>query len=226
MNPEPLPIPLAIFVKTPGLSPIKTRLAAQRGAAQAEHFHQLAAACVAESALATAGLAPCWAVAETTALADPRWLGLPALAQGEGDLGARMRCVYERLLQDHGAALLIGADLPQVRPADFLAAIAVLRGASTPWVLGPASDGGFWLVGGREPIPAAAWRDTPWSQPNTAARFAAACGAQQPARLRVLRDVDEAADLDALASELTAATAARPAQAALRDWLRTTGASG
>jgi glycosyltransferase A (GT-A) superfamily protein (DUF2064 family) len=44
---------LAIFVKTPGLSPVKTRLAEGIGQARAEAFYRLAVDAVAEVALAT-----------------------------------------------------------------------------------------------------------------------------------------------------------------------------
>lgn len=189
---------LAIFVKTPGLSPVKTRLAAAIGRDAAEHFHRQAAACVAIAARAVgAALTPYWAVAEAEGLDDAQWQSLPRLWQGEGDLGARMARVYDTLLARHGSALLIGADVPQVMADDLSAAVAAVSQPDTPWVLGPAADGGFWLVGGRLPIPRAAWRDTPWSQPDTTVRFVSAL-VTVPARLRTLRDVDDVDDLDAL----------------------------
>ena len=186
---------LAIFVKTPGLSPVKTRLAAAIGQLRAEQFHRLAAACAAAAAQAAGEtITPYWAVAEAEGLHDAQWLSLPRLAQGEGDLGVRMAQVYDHLLARHGSVLLIGADIPQVQPVDLVQAAAAACVGNAPWVLGPTADGGFWLVGGRSPIPAAAWLDTPWSQPDTAARF---CDALRPApaRLAVLRDVDTYEDL-------------------------------
>ncbi|MDQ3495902.1 MAG: hypothetical protein M3485_10390, partial [Pseudomonadota bacterium] len=72
-------IGLAIFVKTPGHSPLKTRLAAGIGRESAERFHRLAAeavAAVARAAQATPpGLATAWAVAEDSALDDALWSG-------------------------------------------------------------------------------------------------------------------------------------------------------
>ncbi len=189
---------LAIFVKTPDLSPVKTRLAAAIGRDAAQRFHRRAADRIAATACAVgAVLTPYWAVAEADGLDDDQWQSLPRSWQGEGDLGARMARVYDTLLDRHGSALLIGADVPQVTPDDLIAAIAAVQRTDNPWVLGPAADGGFWLVGGHLPIPIAAWRDTPWSQPDTAVRFASALESA-PTWLRTLRDVDSVDDLEAL----------------------------
>lgn len=212
---------LAIFVKTPGHSPLKTRLAAGIGREAAETFHRLAVAAVAEVARAAQtrmpGLAVYWAVAEDTALHDALWRGFPVLAQGEGDLGARMRAVCARLLAMHGQALLIGADAPQLAAADLRDACDALH--TQPCTLGPSADGGFWLLGTRGPLPEAAWRDTPWSQPDTAARFLAHAGMPTVAPLRMLRDVDTAEDLPALVEALDALPEPLPAQQRLRAWL-------
>jgi len=212
---------LAIFVKTPGHSPLKTRLAAGIGREAAETFHRLACAAVAEVAGAAQaqrpGLAVYWAVAEAAALDDALWRGLPVIAQGEGDLGARMRRVCAQLLATHGAALLIGADAPQLAPGDLHAACDALR--AQPGALGPSEDGGFWLLATRSALPDAAWRDTPWSRPDTAARFLAHPGMPACARLRTLRDVDTADDLQALAAALAALPEPLPAQRRLSAWL-------
>ncbi len=67
---------LAIFVKTPGYSPVKTRLAASIGQRRAEQFHRLAAAAVAAVAKAAMpAVTPYWAIAERDALHDPLWRG-------------------------------------------------------------------------------------------------------------------------------------------------------
>lgn len=211
---------LAIFVKTPGLSPIKTRLAASIGTMAAESFHRQAAACVAATARAAAStVTPYWAVAERAGLDDPSWRDLPRLWQGEGDLGARMERVYGRLLREHGAALLIGADVPQATVSDLAAAVDALGKAAAPWVVGPAEDGGFWLVGGRAPIPPFAWCGSPWGRSDTLARFCARLS-PAPAFLRVLRDVDTAEDLSAVRATLSGLPQPLPEQRRLQMWIR------
>jgi rSAM/selenodomain-associated transferase 1 len=214
-------IGLAIFVKTPGHSPLKTRLTGGIGREAAERFHRLAAAAVAEVAQAAQarlpGLAACWAVAEEAALDDAWWSGLPRIAQGVGDLGARMRHVTEYLCRAQGGALLLGADAPQIRVDDLVAAVRALD--HLDHVIGPSADGGFWLFGTRGAVPAAAWTATPWSQADTAERFAAALGSRRIARLRTLHDADTAADLPPLLAALDALDAPLPQQARLAGWL-------
>jgi uncharacterized protein len=233
---------IAIFVKTPGVSPIKTRLAAAIGRDAAERFHRLAAACVADIALATVRRLSCmhaqaseaapvgaaqrdgahaqayWAVAEPEAMDAPLWNGLPRIAQGDGALGERMRRVYDTLRARHDTAILIGADAPQLRCDDLLAACAQLRRHDA--VLGASEDGGFWLLGGRIAIADAAWTRTPWSQADTYARFAAAAGTATPTALPRLRDVDTLEDLHALGPSLAAIPTPTVSQDALMRWLR------
>lgn len=218
---------IAVFVKTPGYSPLKTRLAEAIGQEAAEAFHRHAAAAVADVVIqaqaAMEGLVAYWAVAEPEALDASIWRAMPRIPQGEGDLGARMRHVCGTLLARHGRAVLIGADAPQLRAEDLLAACAALDAHAH--ALGPSEDGGFWLFATRVAVPDAAWSDTPWSQADTAVRFVDALGVDALgdatiATLRPLCDVDTVEDLAALAEALHALSAPTPTQAALATWLR------
>lgn len=213
---------VAIFVKTPGLSPVKTRLARGIGAAPAAEFHRLAAAAVGAVARASMpAVVPCWAVAERAALEHPLWDGLPAVWQGEGDLGARLHHVYSGLLARHGAVLLIGADAPQVTPALLRGAADAVRTAGAPYAIGPADDGGFWLFGGRASVPERVWRAVAYSQADTSAQLAAAL---RPigdiTAVPGLADTDVAADLPGLLAALSNLEAPLPEQASLADWLQ------
>ena len=217
---------IAIFVKTPGHSPLKTRLARAIGVEAAREFHLLSAAAVAAVACRAQrdmpALATHWAVAEAGARDDPAWAALPSIAQGEGDLGARMGHVTNALLTRFDAALLLGADAPQIAAGDIGAAAQALQ--THRHIIGPSVDGGFWLFATRGPVPATAWSQTPWSQADTAARF---CGALQTtpddapiARLRILRDADTAEDVPPLLSALEALREPLPEQQRLARWLR------
>ena len=212
---------LAIFVKTPGHSPLKTRLAQAIGRDAAEAFHRHAAAAVADVVIraqaSMPGLVAYWAVAEPDALDAPIWRDLPRIAQGDGDLGARMRTVCDTMRERHGRAVLIGADAPQLRADDVLAACAALD--THDHTIGPSEDGGFWLFGTRIAVPEHAWSDTPWSQSDTALRFLDALGDSSVATLRRLCDVDTVDDLAALADALHALSAPTPKQSALARWL-------
>jgi len=215
---------LAIFVKTPGLSPVKTRLAAALGTVEATGFYRLAAAATAEVVRSCQpALTPYWAVAEAGPVAAAAWRGFARLEQGEGDLGERLDHVYAVLQARHGRALLIGADAPQLTPAMLRAALAALDDPDTPFVLGGASDGGFWLFGGRVPIPKSVWCTVRYSQACTASELRTMLAAHgDVANVPMLTDVDSAASLPALSHALATLTDPLPAQRALQDWLHTT----
>ncbi|TXK62137.1 TIGR04282 family arsenosugar biosynthesis glycosyltransferase [Alkalisalibacterium limincola] len=220
---------LAIFVKTPGHSPVKTRLAAGRGQAFADGFHRRSAQTVAEVALAaaaaspgrSAAIDPHWAVAEAAAMTDPAWQGLPRLAQGSGSLGERMARVHATLLARHRSALLIGADTPQITPAQLQVAAEWLDHDQPRCVLGPAADGGFWLFGSNRPVALARWTAVAYSRPNTADAFRMALhDVGERLELQRLVDADDADDLDNVLSALSALEHPLDAQRALADWLR------
>lgn len=216
---------LAIFVKTPGHSPLKTRLARSIGQNAAEAFHRHAVAAVADvvaqAQAAMPRLVASWAVAEIDAMDAPLWRDLPRIAQGDGDLGARMRRVCDILRERHGHALLIGADAPQLQATDLVDAYTALD--THEHALAPSEDGGFWLFATRTAVPEAAWSRTPWSQTDTAMRFLDALGDASVAMLRRLRDVDTVDDLVPLAEALHALSAPTPKQVALAHWLRKRG---
>jgi uncharacterized protein len=71
--------------------------------------------------------------------------GVPVVAQGAGDLGARMRRALGGC--PPGPALLVGTDIPALAPSHIAAAFHLLGRHDV--VFGPAADGGFWLVGAR-----------------------------------------------------------------------------
>lgn len=91
-----------------------------------------------------------------------RWVWTP---QAPGDLGDRMRAWFLPRLSNHGsAAVLIGADCPLLSPDDIFDAIERLRDRQL--VLGPAVDGGYYLIGlrfdARASLPSL-FNDVPWS---------------------------------------------------------------
>lgn len=86
--------------------------------------------------------------------------------QGDGDLGQRMRRWFGGALVDDAAAILIGADCPLVDAAAIAAAGESLAQADV--VLGPAADGGYYLIGMNKDVAAKRksdplFDDVPWS---------------------------------------------------------------
>jgi rSAM/selenodomain-associated transferase 1 len=143
--------------------------------------------------------APAEAVADLAALTR-----LPALAQAEGDLGARMEGAFETLFaQGFAPVLLIGADSPALPPAHLRAALSLAASHPEAVVLGPAEDGGYWCVGLSRParglFDAIAW-STASVRAETEARAARLERAVVHASL--WHDVDEPEDLARLHEDL------------------------
>jgi hypothetical protein len=211
-----MPAGIAIFVKTPGLSPLKTRLAATLGRDAAERWYALAARAVAEvcaRASDRSGAPLYWAVAESHGLADHRWTGLPRLAQGTGDLGLRMARIHGLLVDRHGAGILLGADTPQVSAAEIETALAWVDNADPRAAFGPAGDGGFWLYAGNRRLGDTTWQAPPYSSANAMAGLRD--GHPRATVVKLLathRDVDHAVDLAPCAAALAALTDPTPAQ--------------
>ena len=82
---------------------------------------------------------------EMAALVDRR---MPCIRQGPGDLGQRMRSAFDQLIGRRGyeAAMLVGTDMPFLG-VDHVAEARETLQASGGVVLGPADDGGYYLIG-------------------------------------------------------------------------------
>lgn len=202
---------IAIFVKTPGLSPVKTRLAWRLGQDTAETFHLASAQVVAEAvkvACIEDNIHGYFAVAEQAALSHDYWQDLSCIWQGEGGLGERMAHIYQTLLVQHDFVILLGADIPQMTVACLSAASTWLQhGEQARLAYGPSDDGGFWLFGGNCNIPKAIWSNVTYSVEDTGTQF---FNQIEPfgdiKTLAALRDVDEFEDLLSLRKTLVELT--------------------
>ena len=68
------------------------------------------------------------------------------------------------LLQGHDCVVLVNADSPTLPAAFIASAVAELRKPGDRVVLGPATDGGYYLIGLKQPhVPL--FTDIPWSTP-------------------------------------------------------------
>jgi len=85
------------------------------------------------------------------------------IAQHGTDLGARMRSTLATLLAaGHRAAIAIGTDTPALPTAVLQHAVDRLGSPDVDVVLGPADDGGYYLIGVRADHPTL-FDDVPWS---------------------------------------------------------------
>ncbi len=180
---------VVIFARAPRYGAVKTRLAREIGAGETLRFYRHTLANLVRRLARDQRFDV--VLATTPDSARDGWpLRVPRISQGSGDLGQRMM----RALRTAGARLtfVIGSDIPDITTAHVRSALAALGRA--PFVLGPASDGGYWLIGVRHPqrlrcnaLDGVRW-SSPYAMEDTTVRLREA--ALLPA---VLDDVDDGA---------------------------------
>jgi rSAM/selenodomain-associated transferase 1 len=189
---------VAVLAKEPVAGLAKTRLAATVGAAAAS---RAAAAMLVDTLEVVAGVDAAPWLCFTPAAARERMRrlapGFSLLPQVTGDLGDRLAaCLAGLLARGAGRVAIVGADTPHVPGAAYAAALELLERVDV--VLGPATDGGYYLVAAKAPRPEL-FLGVPMGTEvvlEVTLRRAAAC------RLRVgllppLRDLDRFEDLQA-----------------------------
>jgi len=186
---------LVVLLKAPRPGWVKTRLAAALGPDGAVAAYRELVAAIRRNLADWPGVelrhAPDDAGAELAEWLQPGWSLAP---QGGGDLGARLtRTFAEHFSQGAERVVVIGADCPEVTVEDIAAALDALKVCDV--VLGPAQDGGYWLVGLRAPQPDL-FREIAWSTAEVLAQTEAKArvGGLGVRRLRALSDVDTWAD--------------------------------
>jgi rSAM/selenodomain-associated transferase 1 len=177
---------LVIFARYPSLGTGKRRLARDIGAAQAVRFQR------AMLALTLRRLArdPRWTthIAITPDTSGPWPAGSSTLPQGDGDLGCRMARVARAL--PPGPVIIVGCDIPGMMAEHVARAFRALGRCDA--VFGPATDGGYWLVGLRrrprfiDPFARVRW-STEYALSDTVANL----GRQSVLLLDTLSDVDD-----------------------------------
>lgn len=149
----PEPVALAILAKAPAPGAVKTRLIPALGAEGAAALQArlvertVEIACAAAIGPMTLWVTPAPPHAYFTALASRFPLGLAV--QPDGDLGVRMLAACQAAA---GPAIVIGTDCPALTPSHLHEAADVLR-AGRDVVVIPAEDGGYVLIGSRQPQP-------------------------------------------------------------------------
>ncbi len=158
---------------------------------------------------------PAGSMGEMRALAGDHVRLLPQ--QGDS-LGDRMRNAFEQLFAaGYATVVMIGSDLPSL-PSSYLAqALRSLRDQPDAVVIGPASDGGYYLIGLRRPC-AALFTSIPWSTPEV---LAATVNRAEASGLKVTlvppwHDVDTVDDLRRVLREPHGATRTRAWAAGVR----------
>ena len=183
---------LVIMAKLPQAGRVKTRLARDIGTAEAVRVYRA----VLRKTIRDLSRDPRWhtwiAVAPDTAVGSPVWPPqVGQLPQGSGNLGQRMQRVFDTL--PTGRALIVGSDIPGISRSDIAGAFAAL--GDNDAVLGPAADGGYWLVGlRRTPVVPDIFAGVRWSSEHALADTLANLKGRKTALVRQVDDLDTAAD--------------------------------
>ncbi len=149
-TPGPCDRHLILFGRYPVPGKTKTRLVPLLGEVGAADWHRRRVEMALADALqnkAISTVAFCYTGCGHTAVR--RWLGhVPVrfMPQRDDDLGERMRtAMFDALDRLGGRVVLVGTDIPQMTQAHINAAFDALDRHDV--VLGPSTDGGYWLVG-------------------------------------------------------------------------------
>ena len=180
------------MAKSPQAGRIKRRLAVSIGAVSAARFYRT---CLAHT-LMRLGRDPRWrtllAVSPDCEMAAPYWpRGIERVPQGTGDLAVRMQRLFRRL--PPGPAIIVGSDIPEIRPGDIASAFRLLGNSDA--VFGRAADDGYWLVGfRRSPRQLAPFGNVRWSGPHALADTLRNLEGHRVAFAATLSDVDSDED--------------------------------
>lgn len=151
---------LIIFIKNPELGKVKTRLAKTVGAEKAlaiyialmEHTRKIAEALPVARYL--------FYSQEINQKDNWQSNNFNKDLQIEGDLGAKMAIAFHTVFKEKEKVVIIGSDCASLTPEIVQAAFDKLD--EYPFVIGPAMDGGYYLLGMNQFSPEV-FRDIEWS---------------------------------------------------------------
>ncbi|WJY17825.1 TIGR04282 family arsenosugar biosynthesis glycosyltransferase [Alteriqipengyuania flavescens] len=148
---------VVIFAKYPKAGAVKTRLAETIGDAAASRVYRaLLDHTLIEARSSGLPVELRYDGAEAADFAQLVSGEIDLVPQGGGDLG-------ERLARVEAPALVIGSDCPGLTAKKLRKAAKAL--AENDAVIGPATDGGYWLIGLARPMPFL-FEAMPWSKPG------------------------------------------------------------
>ncbi len=183
---------LLVFLRWPEAGRVKTRLAADVGGQRAAMAYARMTAEVRATVLE-------WDRPDTRCVflvtPDDRADEMAGEGQGDGGLGARLQRAFTR---EFGAGArrvcVIGTDCPSLTADDLDDAFDALEEHDA--VLGPALDGGYWLLGLSAPHPAA-FDGIDWGTSDVLAQTRFRLEGLRVTELTSRRDLDTLADLEA-----------------------------
>jgi len=156
---------IGVFAKAPTPGRVKTRLAADLGDERATDIYRR----IGRGTVDSLRGGPYRLIVffdppdEVARAAVESWLGPKGLElrpQSSGDLGTRMTAALGVCLEEADAACLVGTDIPDLGALTAERAFEAL--ANDDIVVGPATDGGYYLIGMTRPQPDL-FAEVPWS---------------------------------------------------------------
>lgn len=213
------------MAKHPAPGQVKTRLAAAIGAAAAAALYRAFVLDLAER-LDVLPYRVTWAYWPAEAPFPSLLPGARCRPQQGQDLGERMaRAVAAEFTDGAGVVLVLGADTPHL-PAERVTEAVNALAAGADMVLGPAADGGYYLIGLCAPA-ARLFADIPWGGPGVLAATLARAGhlRLRPHLLAPTFDIDDVADLRRLRTLLAREEVHLPRTASLLSRLSDTAGS-
>ena len=182
-----------VMCKAPELGKVKTRLAAEIGNAQALRVYEALLRITLQASMSST-----W---ETVLAVDGDCTRMPQhshriISQRGDELGVRI-CNAINDVGNYECIVVIGADAPRVTHHHIARAFHALDTHDV--VLGPAADGGYWLIGMQKLHPDL-FADIPWSTNRVLTCTLERCeqNARTIALLETLSDIDLRADLEQL----------------------------
>ena len=154
---------LIIFIKNPELGKVKTRLAKTVGDEKAlaiykallEHTRKIAVALSVDRLL--------FYSQSINKKDDWSKEDFKKALQVKGDLGKKMKSAFKKAFKKHNKVVIIGSDCASLSPAIVEAAFNQLE--EQAFVIGPAMDGGYYLLGMNTFQPSV-FEDIEWSTPS------------------------------------------------------------
>jgi rSAM/selenodomain-associated transferase 1 len=140
---------IVVYGREPIAGRVKTRLAASIGGEAAAELYRLLLARAVQQAVQT-GFQVVLALSEQPGAGWNTPPGVALEIQRGGDLGARLADTFDRRFSENWSrVIVVGSDCPGMTAEHIRSAETELERCAV--VLGPAEDGGYWLVGQRPP---------------------------------------------------------------------------
>jgi rSAM/selenodomain-associated transferase 2/rSAM/selenodomain-associated transferase 1 len=187
---------LMVFAKEPVPGRVKTRLAAEVGPEEAALIYRELGRRVVDQVREGPYRTVVFYDPPEAGAAVEEWLGgrgIELRPQAPGDLGDRLGSAFRWAFREAERVVVVGTDAPDVDSEQAEAALQALEAADL--VLGPALDGGYYLLGLRRHAPEL-FQGIPWSTPEVlgATRTRARELGLTETLLPALRDVDTLED--------------------------------